>query len=69
MSEGKVIRIRCPNLACQRVLAVPAHARGKLVRCRGCSMTIRIPLPKKRDAEEAEETEETQEQEPAAGSA
>jgi len=38
-----MIRIMCPNLACQRILAVPAHARGKLVRCRGCSMTIRIP--------------------------
>ena len=38
-----MIRIMCPNLACQRILAVPAHARGKLVRCRSCSMTIRIP--------------------------
>jgi hypothetical protein len=33
----------CPNLACQRILAVPTHARGKLVRCRSCSTTIRIP--------------------------
>ena len=33
----------CPNLACKRVLAVPAHARGKLVRCRTCGTTIRIP--------------------------
>ena len=63
VSEGKVIRIRCPNLSCQSVLAVPAHARGKLVRCRGCSMTIRIPHPKQDG-----ESEENQEQEPAAGS-
>lgn len=43
MSEQAVIRIMCPNLACKRVLAVPAHARGKLVRCRTCGTTIRIP--------------------------
>ncbi len=43
MSEQTVIRIMCPNLACKRVLAVPAHARGKLVRCRTCGTTIRIP--------------------------
>jgi hypothetical protein len=36
----------CPNLSCKRVLAVPAHARGKLVRCKGCGVNIRIPLPK-----------------------
>ena len=27
----------------QRVLAVPDHARGKLVRCRSCGTNIRIP--------------------------
>ena len=41
------LRIKCPNLACQRVLAVPAGARGKLVRCRSCGTTIRIPLGRK----------------------
>lgn len=41
-----VIRIMCPNLACKRVLAVPTHARGKLVRCRSCGINIRIPQPK-----------------------
>jgi hypothetical protein len=33
----------CPNLGCQRVLAVPSAARGKVVRCRGCGSNIRIP--------------------------
>lgn len=43
MADEKVIRIMCPNLGCQRILTVPATARGKLVRCRSCTMTIRIP--------------------------
>jgi len=38
-----VIRIMCPNLSCKRILAVPATARGKLVRCRGCGINLRIP--------------------------
>ena len=42
----ETIRVMCPNLACQRILAVPSHARGKLVRCRACGMTIRIPPAK-----------------------
>ena len=46
MDEQPVIRIKCPNLSCQRILAVPGHARGKLVRCRGCSTTIRVPAEK-----------------------
>jgi len=41
-----VVRIMCPNLGCQRVLAVPAAARGKVVRCRGCGSNIRIPAAK-----------------------
>jgi hypothetical protein len=44
MSENQVIRIMCPNLVCQRILAVPSHARGKLVRCRSCTTNIRIPV-------------------------
>jgi len=36
----------CPKLSCQRVLAVPANARGKLVRCKGCGANIRIPAKK-----------------------
>jgi ribosomal protein S27E len=43
VTEQTVIRIMCPNLACQRILAIPSHARGKLVRCQGCGSTIRIP--------------------------
>ena len=43
VTEQTVIRIMCPNLGCQRVLAVPDHARGKLVRCRSCGTNIRIP--------------------------
>jgi len=33
----------CPNLSCRRVLAVPASARGKTIRCRGCGTNIQIP--------------------------
>lgn len=43
MTDPEVIRIMCPNLGCQRVLAVPDRARGKLVRCRSCGTNIRIP--------------------------
>jgi hypothetical protein len=28
---------------CKRILAVPVMARGKLVRCRNCGQTLRIP--------------------------
>ncbi len=46
MSTDNVIRIMCPNIVCKRILAVPSHARGKLVRCRGCGINIRIPAHK-----------------------
>ncbi|MDI9402313.1 MAG: hypothetical protein QM516_00435 [Limnohabitans sp.] len=46
MAGEEVIRIMCPNLGCQRVLAVPSSARGKIVRCRGCGSNIRIPVPR-----------------------
>jgi len=39
----------CPNIACKRVLAVPTHARGKLVRCKSCGINIRIPQQKKEE--------------------
>jgi hypothetical protein len=42
MSDESV-RIMCPNLTCRKVLAVPASARGKTVRCRNCTTAIRIP--------------------------
>lgn len=57
MEDTRVIRIKCPNLTCQRVLAVPVHARGKLVRCRSCGMTIRIPQPKEQPTEAAPEAD------------
>lgn len=44
--QPTVIRIMCPNLACQRVLSVPIRARGKVVRCRGCGMNVRVPAQK-----------------------
>lgn len=49
MAAENVIRIMCPNLACKRVLAVPGHARGKLVRCRSCGINIRIPAVKSKE--------------------
>jgi ribosomal protein S27E len=52
--EEKVIRIMCPNLGCRRILAVPGHARGKLVRCRSCGTTIRIPQKAKEPVEAAD---------------
>lgn len=45
-----VIRIMCPNLTCKRILAVPTVARGKLVRCRGCGINLRIPANRSIDA-------------------
>lgn len=50
MPGDEVIRIMCPNLGCQRVLAVPSSARGKLVRCRGCGSNIRIPATRPLDS-------------------
>lgn len=46
MPQDNVIRIMCPNLACKRVLGVPEAARGKLIKCRNCRMTVRVPLAK-----------------------
>jgi hypothetical protein len=43
VSNDNLIRIMCPNLSCQRILAVPEQARGRVVRCRVCGMNIRIP--------------------------
>ncbi len=46
VTAGNLIRIMCPNLSCQRVLAVPVSARGKVVRCRACGINIKIPMGK-----------------------
>ncbi|MFN9993759.1 MAG: hypothetical protein ACK54H_10465 [Phycisphaerales bacterium] len=43
MDSKDVIRIMCPNLTCKKVLAVPQAARGKTIRCRSCSMNIKVP--------------------------
>lgn len=43
MANEGLIRVRCPNLSCRKVLAVPTTARGKTVRCRNCRMNIKIP--------------------------
>lgn len=37
------VRIMCPNLTCRKVLAVPASARGKTVRCKSCGTSIKVP--------------------------
>lgn len=44
MSE-KIIRVKCPNLACQRILSVPEAARGRMVRCKACGGSLTIPAP------------------------
>ncbi|MFG0285609.1 MAG: hypothetical protein ACF8R7_14420 [Phycisphaerales bacterium JB039] len=41
------VRIMCPNLVCRKVLAVPAAARGRTVRCKICGTNIRVPLAEK----------------------
>jgi|LauGreDrversion4_2_1035121.scaffolds.fasta_scaffold2849775_1 hypothetical protein len=71
MPGDEVIRIMCPNLGCQRVLAVPSSARGKLVRCRGCGSNIRIPATRPLDsgssaANTAGSSSSQQQQKPAA---
>jgi len=43
MAKPDSIRVMCPNLTCRKILAVPAGARGKTVRCRGCGTNIKIP--------------------------
>jgi hypothetical protein len=65
MAGDEVIRIMCPNLGCQRVLAVPSSARGKLVRCRGCGSNIRIPVPRA-ESPSAPQAAQPQQQKPAA---
>ncbi len=44
MPQPETLRIMCPNLTCRKILAVPASARGKTVRCRGCGTNIRVPV-------------------------
>ena len=51
--NDNVIRIMCPNLTCKRILAVPTTARGKLVRCRGCGINLRVPKGREEPASAA----------------
>lgn len=39
----QTVRIMCPNLTCKKILVVPVSSRGKTVRCKNCSTTIRVP--------------------------
>ena len=48
--KADIIRIMCPNLGCQRILAVPPRAQGRVVRCQGCGTNIRIPRPETHDS-------------------
>jgi len=41
--RSQTIRMQCPNLACQRILAVTEECRGHLVRCKGCQTLVRVP--------------------------
>lgn len=56
VANESIIQIMCPKLTCRRILAVPARARGKLVRCRGCGSTIRVPQT--RQSQPAAESEQ-----------
>jgi hypothetical protein len=47
------VRVKCPNLGCQRILAVPVNTRGKLVRCRQCATIVRIPEERRQEVEPA----------------
>lgn len=58
--KEEVVRIMCPKLGCQRILAVPIAARGKLVRCRTCGSNIRVPAnaPERRDVADGADGEQ-----------
>jgi hypothetical protein len=47
--SSDIVRIKCPNLSCQKILAVPESARGKTVRCRNCATNIRVPGLEKKE--------------------
>jgi len=43
MGVQKTIKLKCPNLACRKVLSVPQTARGQVVRCKHCMTHLRVP--------------------------
>lgn len=45
-AASDAVMMLCPNLKCRKVLAVPGACRGKHVRCKFCSLTFEVPLPK-----------------------
>lgn len=47
---AETVRIMCPNLRCRAVLAVPEAARGRMVRCKQCGTSIKIPDKKSQPA-------------------
>jgi len=57
LANNNVIQIMCPKLTCRRILAVPVAARGKIVRCRGCGSTVRVPDAKLEQSVSADENE------------
>lgn len=40
----QAVRVRCPNLMCRKILAVPESARGKTVMCKNCQTALRVPV-------------------------
>ena len=43
-TTSQTFRVKCPNLECQRLLAVPNQARGQLVRCLHCRTNLKVPV-------------------------
>jgi RNase P subunit RPR2 len=58
MANSSNIRLMCPNLKCRAVLSVPGTARGRLVRCKNCGASIRVPQPKTAPTTPAEPVQE-----------
>ena len=46
-THNQTFRVKCPNLECQRLLAVPGHARGHMVRCLHCMTHLKVPVAAK----------------------
>lgn len=43
MTDQGTFRVKCPNLSCRRLLAIPLHGRGQMVRCLHCSTQLKVP--------------------------
>ena len=66
-STGGVIRLMCPNLKCRAVLAVPPESRGRLVRCKACGSSIRVP--QKRETSSAQDADSSGDAKPGTSAA